>query len=145
LNDQVESSGRASFPLPPEMLQAIVAHARDEAPRECCGIISGKDGKPVELYRARNIAEGNSFYEIDPAQLIEFEFDLMPANGTEIIAIYHSHPVSPAYPSPTDVQLAYWTDAVYVICSLADPHRPEVRGFRIRDGAIAEVALSTSG
>lgn len=126
------------------MLQAIVTHARDEAPRECCGIISGRNGKAIELYRARNIAEGNNFYEIDPAQLIEFEFDLMPASGTEIIAIYHSHPISPAYPSPTDVQLAYWTDAVYVICSLANPDSPVVRGFRIRDGAIVEVELTTS-
>ena len=126
------------------MLRSIIAHARDEAPRECCGIISGKEGQPVELYRARNIAEGNSFYEIDPAQLIEFEFDIMPARGTEIIAIYHSHPISPAYPSPTDVQLAYWTDAVYVICSLADPDRPDVRGFRIREGAITEVGLTLS-
>ena len=106
MNDPREPSSRSTFPLPSEMLQSIIAHARDEAPRECCGIISGKDGIPVELYRARNIAEGNSFYEIDPAQLIEFEFELMPANGTEILAIYHSHPISPAYPSPTDVQLA---------------------------------------
>jgi proteasome lid subunit RPN8/RPN11 len=126
------------------MLQSIIAHARDEAPRECCGIISGKDGIPVELYRARNIAEGNSFYEIDPAQLIEFEFELLPANGTEILAIYHSHPISPAYPSPTDVQLAYWTDAVYVICSLSDPDHPVIRGFRIRDDSVTEVELSPS-
>lgn len=128
--------------MPPEMRQAIIAHARDEAPRECCGIISGKDGHPVQIYRARNVAEGNSFYELDPAQLIEFEFEIMPANGTEIIAIYHSHPVSPAYPSSTDVQLAFWTEAVYLICSLADPDRPDVRGFRIRDGNITEVGLA---
>ena len=142
MNDPHLSSGRESFPLSTEMLQSIITHARDEAPRECCGIISGRDGQPVDLYRARNIAEGNSFYEIDPAQLIEFEFEVMPANGTEIIAIYHSHPISPAYPSSTDVQLAYWTDAVYVICSLADQDQPVVRGFRIREGDIAEVELS---
>ena len=144
MNDPREASNRAPFPLPSEMLQSIIAHARDEAPRECCGIISGKDGIPVELYRARNIAEGNSFYEIDPAQLIEFEFELLPANGTEILAIYHSHPISPAYPSPTDVQLAYWTDAVYVICSLSDPDHPVIRGFRIRDDSVTEVELSPS-
>jgi len=144
LNGPRESANGTSLALSPEMLQSIIAHARDEAPRECCGIISGRDGQPIELYRARNIAEGNSFYEIDPAQLIEFEFELMPTSGTEILAIYHSHPISPAYPSPTDVQLAYWTDAVYVICSLADPDQPVVRGFRIRDGSITEVELSPS-
>jgi proteasome lid subunit RPN8/RPN11 len=144
LSDPDASPGTTSFPLPPEMLQSIIDHARDEAPRECCGIISGKNGQPVQLYRARNVAEGNSFYEIDPAQLIEFEFELMPASGTEIIAIYHSHPVSPAYPSSTDVQLAYWTEAVYVICSLSNPVRPDVRGFRISNGNITEVNLSPS-
>ena len=142
MTDTIESSARDSFPLPSEMQQSIVAHAREEAPRECCGVISGTDGRPVKLYRARNIAEGNSFYELDPAQLIELEFQTLPASNTEIIAIYHSHPISPAYPSPTDVALAYWPDAVYVICSLANPECPVVRGFRIRDGDIAEVDLA---
>ena len=62
--------------------------------------------------------------------------------GAEIVAIYHSHPESPAYPSATDVELAFWPEAVYLICSLADPSQPTIRAFRIRDGAIAEVALS---
>jgi proteasome lid subunit RPN8/RPN11 len=142
LNGTVGSgASREVFPLPLEMIQTIIEQAQDEAPRECCGIIAGKDGHPVQIYKARNIADGNSFYELDPAQLIELEFEILPAAGNEVIAIYHSHPVSPAYPSPTDVELAYWTDAVYVICSLADPDRPEVRGFRIGDGSITEVDL----
>ena len=124
------------------MRQAIVGHARQDAPRECCGIIAGREGAPVRLYPTRNIAEGNALYEIDPAQLIELEFREMPARGTELVAIYHSHPVSPAYPSATDISLAFWPDAIYVICSLADPEQPVVRGFRIRDGAVSEVRLS---
>jgi proteasome lid subunit RPN8/RPN11 len=124
------------------MRQAIIAHARRDAPRECCGIIAGRDGIPVRLHPTTNIAEGNALYEIDPAQLIELEFHTMPAEETELVAIYHSHPVSPAYPSATDIALAFWPDALYIICSLADPAHPVVRGFRIRDGAVTEVDLS---
>ncbi len=131
------------FPLPGEMRGAIVDHATREAPRECCGIIAGRDGAPMRLYETRNVAAGNRLYEIDPAQLIDLEFRELPAQGTEIMAIYHSHPESPAYPSATDVELAFWPDAVFLICSLANRDRPEIRGFRIRNGGIHEVTLSS--
>jgi proteasome lid subunit RPN8/RPN11 len=137
-----EGAEDISFPLPETMRAAIVAHARREAPRECCGIIAGGNGVPERLYETRNIAEGNRLYEIDPQELIELEFRELPMRGTEIIAIYHSHPESPAYPSPTDVALAFWPGAVYLICSLADASQPDVRGFRIRDGQIIEVPLT---
>jgi proteasome lid subunit RPN8/RPN11 len=130
------------FRLPEPMRTAIVDHAMRDAPRECCGIIAGRDGAPVQLYETRNVAAGNRLYEIDPAQLIDLEFRELPALEAEIVAIYHSHPESPAYPSATDVELAFWPDAVFLICSLADREWPEIRGFRIRDGAIHEVTLS---
>ena len=130
------------FQLPAEMRQAIIDHAVRDAPRECCGIVAGRGGVPIRVYETRNIAEGNRLYEIDPGQLIDLEFHELPEQEAEIIAIYHSHPESPAYPSATDVALAFWPDAVYLICSLADRDRPDVRGFRIRDEAIHEVTLS---
>ena len=131
------------FPLPAEMRAAIIDHAMREAPRECCGIIAGRDGAPMRLYETRNVAEGNRFYEIDPAQLIDLEFRELPAQETEIVAIYHSHPESLAYPSATDIELAFWPDAVFIICSLADRERPEVRAFRIRNGEVHEATLSS--
>ena len=131
------------FRLPADMRAAIVDHAMRDAPRECCGIIAGRDGAPIRLYETRNVAAGNRLYEIDPAQLIDLEFRELPAQGLELVAIYHSHPESPAYPSATDVELAFWPDAVFLICSLADRERPEIRGFRIRDGAIHELTLSS--
>lgn len=123
------------------MREAIIQHAVRDAPRECCGIVAGRDGFPLQVYETRNVAEGNRLYEIDPAQLIDLEFRRLPEQGSEIIAIYHSHPQSPAYPSSTDVELAFWPDAIYLICSLADRERPDVRGFRIGDGAVREVTL----
>jgi [CysO sulfur-carrier protein]-S-L-cysteine hydrolase len=130
------------FHLPQEMREAIVAHAMREAPRECCGIVAGRDGAPVQVFETRNIAPGNRLYEIDPQQLIDLEFQVLPKLESEIVAIYHSHPESQAYPSPTDIELAFWPDAIYLICSLADRQRPEVRGFIIRNGGVREVTLT---
>lgn len=130
------------FHLPKEIREAIVAHAIREAPRECCGIVAGRVGALVQVYETRNVAEGNRLYEIDPRQLVDLEFRLLPELGMEIIAIYHSHPESPAYPSPTDIELAFWPDALYLICSLADRERPEVHGFHIRDGLVHVVTLT---
>ena len=78
-------------------------------------------------------------YELDHetlARQIEFE-----DQGLTLAAIYHSHPGGPEIPSPTDIQRAYYPDSVYLICSLADPVRPVVRGFRIQDGQVTEVEL----
>lgn len=127
--------------LPAEMWAAIVAHARQEYPRECCGIISGHKGRLEKLHALRNIAEGNLFYEIDPAQLMQLEFGELEQTETEIVAIYHSHPESQAYPSATDLELAYWPEAVYLICSLEHKNDPAIRGFRMRDSVISEVQL----
>jgi len=124
------------------MRGAIIDHAMREAPRECCGIIAGRNGVPMQLYETRNVAAGNRLYEIDPAQLIDLEFRELPAQETEIVAIYHSHPMSQAFPSATDVELAFWPDAVFLICSLADPTQPEIRGVLLRDFAIDEVVIS---
>lgn len=137
-----ESDASQRFPLPEEMRTAIVEHARREAPRECCGVIAGSSGMPLRLYETRNIAPGNRLYEIDPTELIELEFRELPKHDMEIVAIYHSHPESPAFPSATDRELAFWPEAIYLICSLLNPGAPTVRGFRIREGEVVEVALS---
>ncbi len=138
----MQHDGAESFPLPDDMRAAIIDHARRDAPRECCGIIAGRDGSPQRVYATTNVAEGNALYEIDPSELVELEFREMPSAGTELMAIYHSHPVSPAFPSATDIALAFWPDAVYLICSLEQPSQPAIRGFRIRDSAVSELKLT---
>jgi proteasome lid subunit RPN8/RPN11 len=127
--------------LPAALRDEIVAHARAEWPRECCGLVAGPAGRAAQVYRLRNVAPGHKLYEIDPQQLYDLEFKELPARGWEIGVIYHSHPASRAYPSATDVSLAFWPDAYYVICSLADQANPDLRAFRIAGEQISEAAI----
>ncbi len=126
------------FALSSTLASAIVAHARAEAPRECCGVLAGPDGTAEEAFPLTNRAPGTELYETDAAELMELEFRTLPSRNWEIVAIYHSHPHSVAFPSATDVALAAWPDACYLICSLEDPEQPVIRGFSIVDGAIRE-------
>jgi proteasome lid subunit RPN8/RPN11 len=129
-----------SFVLPAAMRDEIVAHARQEAPRECCGIIAGADGRLTALHRMTNTYEGVDFYRIDDEELFKLYMEL-EGRGEEFAAIYHSHPVSVAYPSARDVQYAAWQDPVYLICSLEHPEAPVIRAFRIADETITELAI----
>lgn len=125
-----------------EHLDEIVAHAREGAPQEVCGLLPGRAGAVARVVRGRNVAGSPlTRYELDPVQQLE-TFQEMEAAGEDLVAIYHSHPFSAAYPSPVDCELAFYPDSVYVIVSLAEPARPKVRGFRVdRGGRIVEEEL----
>jgi [CysO sulfur-carrier protein]-S-L-cysteine hydrolase len=122
------------------MVDEMVAHARAEAPNECCGMIGGRDGSATSIHRARNAEESPLRYVMHPTDQLRI-MEEIEARGEELAAIYHSHTGSPAYPSQTDINLAEnWPDPLYVICSLAD-REPELRAFAIRDGEVEEVTL----
>jgi proteasome lid subunit RPN8/RPN11 len=129
--------------LPEELRAALVAHARAGAPLEACGIVAGRDGRPTRFYPAANAAASPTFYQIAPEALLRITMDI-EARGESIWGIFHSHPATEAYPSPTDIRLAFYPDALYLICSLRDPTQPTLRAFRIREGRVAEVALTSS-
>ena len=126
------------------MREEIVAHARAEAPRECCGLIAGRDGRATRLYRLVNVEPDVTRYRVDDAELFRVYRDFND-RGEDVLVIYHSHPATPAYPSPTDLDLAAWPDAFYVICSLAVPDAPAVRAFRIVEGRIAKAEIVATG
>ena len=118
----------------------IIDHAREDAPNECCGIIAGRNGDATKLYRAVNAEASPYRYNVDPKDLLRIYRDL-DSNGWDVLAIYHSHSHTEAYPSPTDVRLAAWPEAHYLIVSLADAVNPVLRAFRIEDGEVTEVPL----
>ena len=114
--------------LPHRLHAAVIAHAREGKPEEVCGILRGRGLEAFEVIRGRNIApERIENYTVDPQTLLrQFEFE---DAGDEMMGIYHSHPISPAYPSATDAWNAYYPDAVYFICSLEHEDEPQVRAF----------------
>jgi len=114
-------------------LDRIFEYAREADPAECCGLIGGEDSTVRTIYPLRNVA-GDIFvsYEAAPEDLFNAQRQ-MRERGEELLAIYHSHPraVEPA-PSETDVRLAYYPQAIYLIISLAGPI-PVMRAFRISE------------
>jgi [CysO sulfur-carrier protein]-S-L-cysteine hydrolase len=126
--------------IPQGLADEIVAHAREDLPNECCGMVGGSDGVAATVYRAENAEASPLRYSIDAKEQFRLMRGIEEA-GEELAAIYHSHTKSPAYPSQTDVNLAGWPEAVYLIVSLADPKAPDLKGFWIKDGQIAEAEL----
>jgi [CysO sulfur-carrier protein]-S-L-cysteine hydrolase len=126
--------------LPRQLADQIIDHAREDLPNECCGMVGGTDGEARTVYRAENAEASPLRYSIDAGEQFRLMKEIEGA-GEELAAIYHSHTKSPAYPSQTDVNLAGWPEAVYLIVSLADPGAPDLKGFWIRDGEIAEAEL----
>ena len=112
---------------------ALIAHAQEEAPNECCGYVRIEDGMVGEVVRSKNLRASPYGYELDPQSLLaanELDDD---GHG---VGIYHSHPRSPAEPSQTDINLAHYPHWVYLIVSLAG--EPGVRAWRIADGRVEE-------
>jgi proteasome lid subunit RPN8/RPN11 len=126
--------------IPQQIFDQLIAHAREEAPNECCGMIGGEDGAATTVYRSINAEASRLRYSLDANDQFRI-MRQMEESGEDLLAIYHSHTASAPYPSQTDVNLAAYPDAVYVIVSLQDSEHPEVRGFWIRDGQIEEAEL----
>ena len=123
------------------MYDAMVEHARAEAPNECCGMIAARDGSAVALHRMTNAAASPLKYVIDPGEQYRIEFGEIYDRDLELGAIYHSHTRSAPYPSQTDINLAQHPEALYVIVGLASGDEAEVRAYSIRDGRVAEADL----
>jgi proteasome lid subunit RPN8/RPN11 len=121
-----------------QLVDAMVAHAREDLPNECCGMVGGRDGEATSVVRVENSAASPLRYEMDPQE----QYNALKAiedGGDELLAIYHSHTKSAAYPSQTDVnQAVAWPEQVYVIVSLADEEAPDVKAYLLADLKIAD-------
>ena len=144
-----------SVHLPSAIRDAMIEHARAEYPNEMCGLVIGdrpaaEGGRALRWEPARNAAASPYRYELDPSDLLRLTLETEDADEV-FWAIAHSHVRSPAVPSPTDLGLAFYSDALYILVSLreaeADPETggPSVRAWRIADGVAREVSVETSG
>ena len=117
-------------------LDAVVSHALETAPSECCGVLLGAEGIVVEARRARNLATDVNRFLIDPKDHIDARRDARPRH-LDVVGFYHSHPHSAAVPSPTDLAEASYPGHLYLIVSLAG-EEPQARLYRLEDGRFRE-------
>jgi proteasome lid subunit RPN8/RPN11 len=120
-----------------DQMEQIIAHARREAPDEAGGLLAGRGSRIERVYAMKNVEHSPVAYHLDPEEQYRVFMEIETA-GWELVGIYHSHPKNEAYPSSTDVELAYYPEAVYLIVSLIDVAHPIVRAFRIKEGTVTE-------
>ncbi len=153
--------------IPQPIIDAMIAHARELDPYECCGLLAGKDGAVSQHYRITNTVAKDAravqvfddadvkqlgglsaaqraevAYFMEPKEMLA-AFKDMRARGLDLTVIYHSHTHSPAYPSMTDIGLAYYPDAAYLIVSLEQKAAPYVRTFWIRNKQVTPATVET--
>ena len=120
--------------------EALVAHARAGYPNEACALLAGRDGSVERVYALPNAEASPTFYVVEPRAQLRAMTE-MDDLGLDLVGIFHSHVATEAYPSRTDVELAAYPDAAYLILTLADQDAPVLRAFRIRDGQVDEEEL----
>jgi [CysO sulfur-carrier protein]-S-L-cysteine hydrolase len=135
----------AAAHLPATLRDELVAWSRAAMPNEACGILAGPrsafdGGAATAFHGLRNAAASPFFYQIDPVEQLKVMLAIDDADEV-VWGIFHSHVASQPRPSATDVRLAAYPDALYLLCSLRDPDAPEVRAWTILDGTITEVQL----
>jgi len=123
--------------IPRRFHDAMLRESRESFPNEACGLLAGKSGTIVEFYPISNVDASPVQYRLAPQQQLRAMLEIDDRDW-DLSAIFHSHTRTRAYPSQTDISLALYPDALYVILSLAHDQRPDLRAYRIVEGAVTE-------
>jgi [CysO sulfur-carrier protein]-S-L-cysteine hydrolase len=130
--------------IPGALINEMIAHAREEAPNECCGVVAVEDGqlpRAARVQRAVNIAASPLRFEVDGRELLH-ALEAIERDGYELGGIYHSHTRTAPYPSQTDISFAAnWPGLEWIIVGLAEGEPPPVRSYLITGSAVEEVAI----
>ncbi len=127
-----------------KQLDEIINHSCREYPLEACGIAAGRGNLIEEIYPLTNQDRSAVTYFASPEEQVK-AFKDMREKGLELLAIYHSHPASEAWPSATDVKQAFYPESAYLIVSLKDLDKPDIKAFKILDGKIEEITIRVAG
>ena len=119
----------------------IEMHAREEYPRECCGMLAGRENAITKLFKTTNIAKSDDEYELDPLEQVE-AFEEIDRLSLRLIGVYHSHPDHPCYPSELDKRQAFYPGTAYFIIALSDSPHSQLRAFMLREGKVVEEEVS---
>ena len=121
--------------IPKNIYDDLIQHAKEGFPLEVCGILGGTDDTISANYRMTNTDASNEHFMMDPKEQFSVVKDLR-AKEFSMLAIYHSHPETPARPSEEDIKLALTPDVSYIIISLADPGKADMKSFKISNGDV---------
>lgn len=121
--------------IPEHIYDDLIQHAKEGFPLEVCGILGGNDDTVSATYRMTNTDASNEHFMMDPKEQFSVVKDLR-AKGLAMLAIYHSHPETPARPSEEDIKLALTPDVSYIIISLADSDKADMKSFKINNGNV---------
>jgi proteasome lid subunit RPN8/RPN11 len=126
--------------IPRDIFARMVEQARVEAPIEACGILAGSSGKVEKLYMMTNVDRSSDHFMMAPEEQFAVVKNIR-SMSLEMLAIYHSHPETPARLSEEDIRLALTPDVIYVIVSLQDADVPVVKGFLMEESNIVTVTV----
>jgi proteasome lid subunit RPN8/RPN11 len=136
--------------IPPAIYGEMIEHCREGLPNEACGFLGGRDGAAERIYKLTNAAKSPVYYRPADKEMIAAMNDI-DDKGLELVAIFHSHVASQAYPSPTDIREAHYPDSAYVIVSMANQYEPDARAYfiqkedwRDQNGRVEEIDLMLS-
>ena len=118
----------------------MVEHGLAAFPNESCGLLAGKEGRPVKFFPMTNRDASPVTYRLDPKEQLRV-FDEIDEQGWDLLGIFHTHTHSEAYPSETDRSQAFYPEAEYLVMSLSDRANPLLRSFRIEEDEIVEQEL----
>lgn len=127
--------------IPKTILDAVLEHAQAGFPLEVCGILGGSGGRVASHHPMTNTDASNDHFMMDPKEQFAVVKALRAA-GEEMLAIYHSHPESPARPSQEDIRLALTPNVSHLIVSLMERETPVAKAFRIEAGGVEPVELA---
>jgi proteasome lid subunit RPN8/RPN11 len=129
----------AQLVIPRYLLNEVISHCQEVYPKEACGILAGKDGVVLKVYKMRNIENSNISYMMNSKE----QFTVMEnirKEGLDMTAIYHSHPELDPCPSPRDIQLASYPDSAYLIVGLLN-NELKIKAFSIKEGKVEKVEV----
>ena len=116
--------------IPKDVYQEMIGHAKAVYPQEACGFLVGEDGLAKYFLTIENMDHSTVTYTMDPRQQLK-AFKRISADELELMGIFHSHVASPAEPSQTDRRQAFYPEVSYLIVSLADMNKPDLKSYRI--------------
>ncbi len=126
--------------LPLGFVKRLLSHGRSAYPDEACGILAGEGNVVKVMYEATNSESSPVSYMLEPQEQFRIMKEIRE-KGLRMVAIYHSHPFAPPYPSQKDINLAFYPDAAYIIAGFLDSADPQVKAFEIVDGKVREIGI----